>query len=588
MILKRSSTLVVHIVIVALLFLGIPWQFGSPTVGYAGPANHGGRNDPPDPCEQSLTPPGNANGLHKRCDAIGIGGGAAKGDFNRDGFADLAVGVPYEDQNGIGSVGGVNIIYGSSAGLTSTGDQFLDETDFGFAYGGGDHFGWALAAGDFNGDGYSDLAIGMPDRDGEIVANIGKVVVINGSGSGLNTLTATQLDVDVLGRAGAALVWGDFNGDGFADLAVGAPEADLIGFTGCIPLFQNGMSVGFVQVLYGAPRGLTTFASQRWGQFGAVGCGADFHVGDSAEDGDRFGSSLAAGDFNGDSFDDLAIGVPFEDLGLFDKQDAGMVNLVTGNISGLGHRSQNITQDSSGVGGAAETGDQFGRVLTVGDFNGDGKDDLAVGIPFEDLGSNARDDAGAVQVFFGIPSPDVLVATSGSLFISQASLPGENIEAGDLFGWALAAGDFDSDGRDDLAIGSPGEAVSSNTISDAGLVSVLYGSSSGPSFTRLQEWTQDSSGVPDSAEPGDQFGYALSAWDYNFDGRSDLAIGVPFEDVLSTSTGTQQIDAGAVNLIYGSPTGLSSTARPAQFWTQDSPGINDTAQTGDRFGQALY
>jgi len=542
--------------------------------------------EPHDPCEQALVPPGNANGLHKRCDAIGTGAGAAKGDFDGDGFADLAVGVPFEDQNGIGSVGGVNIIYGSSAGLTSTGDQFLDETNFGFAYQTGDHFGWALAAGDFNGDGYSDLAIGAPDRNDEF--NRGVVFVINGSASGLNTSTAQKLDLDLLGRAGAALVWGDFNGDGFADLAVGAPDASLIGFTGCIPLLQSGVSVGFVEVWYGAPRGLTSFGSQRWGQFGAVGCGADFQVGDSPEDGDRFGSSLAAGDFNADGCDDLVIGVPFEDLGLFDKQDAGMVHLITGGISGLGRRSQNITQDTSGVGGAAETGDQFGRVFAVGDFNGDGKDDLAVGVPFEDLNSNNADDAGAVHVFLGIPDPDVLVATSGSIFISQASLPAENIEAGDRFGWALTAGDFDGDGKDDLAIGSPGEDVSSNTIKDAGLVSVLYGSSSGPSFTRVQEWTQDSSGVPDSAETGDQFGYALSAWNYGNGFRSDLAIGVPFEDVLSTSTDTQQIDAGAVNLIYGSLSGLNTTDHPAQFWTQDSSGINDSAQQGDRFGQSLY
>ena len=117
---------------------------------------------------------------------------------------------------------------------------------------------------------------------------------------------------------------------------------------------------------------------------------------------------------------------------------------------------------------------------------------------------------------------------------------------------------------------------------------MLYGSSSGPSFTRVQEWTQDSSGVPDSAETGDQFGYALSAWNYGNGFRSDLAIGVPFEDVLSTSTDTQQIDAGAVNLIYGSLSGLNTTDHPAQFWTQDSSGINDSAQQGDRFGQSLY
>ena len=65
---------------------------------------------------------------------MGIGGGAAKGDFNGDGFADLAVGVPYEDEDGVNAVGGVNVIYGSSTGLTATADQNFDETTFGFPY----------------------------------------------------------------------------------------------------------------------------------------------------------------------------------------------------------------------------------------------------------------------------------------------------------------------------------------------------------------------------------------------------------------------------------------------------------------------
>ena len=141
MLLKRSNKLVVHIFIVALLFLGIPWQFGSPGVGYARPANNGGPNDPPDPCDQALTPPGNANGRHKRCDAIGTGAGAAKGDFNGDGFADLAVGVPHEDVNGIGGEGAVNVIYGSATGLTATADQIFFEPDStANVPGAGDHF----------------------------------------------------------------------------------------------------------------------------------------------------------------------------------------------------------------------------------------------------------------------------------------------------------------------------------------------------------------------------------------------------------------------------------------------------------------
>jgi len=583
-------------VVGALVFPGLPRQFDSLSGVYAQPGGNSGHNETPDPCEQSLTPPGNANGLHKRCEAIGIGGGAAKGDFNGDGFADLAIGAPYEDQNGIGSVGGVNVIYGSANGLSSTGNEFIDERDFSEVYHSNDHFGWALAAGDFNGDGYSDLAIGMPDWDFlDIHPNSGRVFVVNGSSTGLREdlidANAFPNNTSFGGRYGAALVWADFNGDGIADLAIGSPNASVKG-EGilCSHIAFDVANAGEVTILYGSMTGLSEFGRQVFHQ---GGCGvAPFNdpsaVGDSLGDGDQFGSTLAAGDFDNNTFADLVVGVPFENGGLLgDKQDSGLIHVLRGTRSGL----TNFPQISfgPGVAGSTETGDQFGRTLATGDFDGDGDDDIAVSEPFEDLSSNTKADAGAVIVLFGTGGFD-LVTASNNLFISQASLPGENIETDDRFGWALAVGDFDGDGKDDLAIGSPGEDVSSNTIKSAGLVSVLYGSTSGPSFTRVQEWTQNSTGLIglDPAETGDQFGYALSAWNYGYTREADLVIGVPFEDVVSSSTGVVQIDAGAVDVIYGSSTGLSTTVRAPQLWTQDSPGTKDAAQNGDRFGATLY
>ena len=547
-----------------------------------------GKGGAPDPCELALVPPGKANGLHRRCDAAGGGGGAARGDFNGDGFADLAIGVPYEDQNGVNAVGAVNIIYGSSTGLTASGttapnDQFFDETTFGFPYHSNDHFGWALASGDFDGDGFSDLAIGMPDYDG-IETDAGVVFLMDGSPTGLDTSTARFAPAlhGTGGREGAALVWADFNGDGFGDLAVGHPNA-RVKSDGlfCSPASFYVNNAGEVQVFYGSATGLGTFGAQTLRQ-GSCDYTEGFGIGDSPEEGDAFGASLAA--LRGSNAADLVIGAPGEDLGLFDKGDAGMIHLLAGLSDGLRtFPTQIITQDTAGVGGAAETGDQFGRVLATGDFNGSGGPDLAVGIPFEDLISNNEVNGGAVQIFFAGTGNDV-VTTSGSMFISQSNLPNVSVEAGDSMGWALAAGDFDGDGRSDLAIGAPGEDVGS--ISNAGLVTVLYGSSTGPSLTRVQHWTQDGSGIADVSEPGDQFGYALAAWNYGRDSRADLAIGVPYEDVVSAVTGTLQLDAGAVNVLYGTSTGLSSTGN--QFWHQDSGGIKDVAQPGDRFGNALY
>ena len=147
-------------------------------------------------------------------------------------------------------------------------------------------------------------------------------------------------------------------------------------------------------------------------------------------------------------------------------------------------------------------------------------------------------------------------------------------ETFDAFGSALAAGDFDGDGWDDLAIGVPQEDVTvGGYISNAGIVQVLYGGPSGLSTAGLQAWCQGGcDGLLDTAEEGDQFGYALAAGDFNADGRDDLAVGVPGEDVGAVT------DAGAVNVIYGSAAGLCR-GRDTQIWDQDSV-VEGVAEAG--------
>jgi FG-GAP repeat len=551
----------------------------------AGQRAHDSRPSPPDPCELALTPRGEANGLHQRCESAGSAG-VARGDFNGDGLADLAVGVPYEDLDGINAAGIVQVFYGSASGLTATGDQLLDIRTFGFPLGSDDHFGWALAAGDFNGDGNSDLAISAPDYEASGTANDGVVFVIEGTDAGLNAgLTSTVGLGGSRGRAGAALAWGDFNSDDIGDLAVGIPDAEVRGEgIGCSQFAFDVTNAGEVRVLYGSGNGLGDFGGQRLIQGlcdrGSTGEG----VGDSIEEGDRFGASLTV--LRGGTGDDLVIGAPLEDLGLFDKIDAGVVHVVRGLSGGLYTNDAFVlSQDTAGVGGGAESGDQFGRVLASGNFNGivggSALADLVVSVPFEDLSSNGQADAGAVHVF---PDINDIADAANSLFISQADLAGVSVEAGDRFGWAVAAGDFNNDGYDELAIGSPGEDV--GALADAGLVAVISGSSTGLRFSTARILTQDTAGIADVAEPGDQFGYALSAWNFGVSAHRDLAIGAPFEDLTSTVTGTLMQDAGAVHVLYGSSTGVATTG--SQFWTQDSAGVLDSVQVGDRFGNSLY
>src|SRR5262245_54731095 len=124
--------------------------------------------------------------------------------------------------------------------------------------------------------------------------------------------------------------------------------------------------------------------------------------------------------------------------------------------------------------------------------------------------------------------------------------------------------DFNGDGRDDLAVGAPDEDL--GTASDAGAVIVIYGSSGGLTSTNSQVWTQESTLVPDVAEPGDRFGESLVAGDFDGDGFADLAIGVPGESFGVAG------QAGAVNVIYGSPSGLAATTTD-KFWNQDAPRV---------------
>jgi hypothetical protein len=199
------------------------------------------------------------------------------------------------------------------------------------------------------------------------------------------------------------------------------------------------------------------------------------------------------------------------------------------------------------------------------DFNNDGADDLAVGVPGKNIGASVA--AGAVNVLYG--SPAGLTGTGGQLFTQV----GGSVEPGDQFGSALASGDFNNDSFADLAAGAPAERVGATAA--AGAVSVLPGSANGLTAIGGQLFTQ----VGGSVEPDDEFGFALAAGDFNGDTFADLAAGAPFEDVGATA------DAGAVSVLPGSTAGL--TAVGGQLFTQETPGVPGTAQELDFFGFTL-
>jgi FG-GAP repeat protein len=575
------------------------------------------------------------------CLPEGSSNGISKGDFNGDGFADLAVGVPNEDVNGFQDAGAFNVIYGTADGLHANVailNQFWTENDiiqgFGITAGTNNQFGAALAAGNFNGDGFSDLAIGIPLNEiglsnGVVINDAGLIVVLYGSQNGLTSagsqffLQGTEGpgglgDLPEAGdRFGSVLSWGDFDGDGFGDLAVGIPDENDESDTG------TDFDAGAVQIIYGTGTGLTTARNQLFTQRSPG-------ILDVTESGDKFGSALAGGDFNGDGQTDLAVGVPLENVGSI--SDAGAVHIIFGSTPGeitaagglTSTDNQFWTQDSVQgfieIQEQAEPFDKFGSSLAAGDFDGDLRtfassasktSDLAIGVPLEDVQLSANAvivDAGAVHVLYGSQPGDGItgdgLTTAFNQFWTQDS-PGvpDTAEEGDKFGSSLAAGDFNkrsqSPTQSDLAIGVPFEDVGS--IADAGAVNVIYGSGNrlvaNDSANPPQFFHQDSAGIADLAEAGDRFGSSLTAWnfgkdveDQSFGDRrtTDLAIGVPFEDFSGRA------DVGAVVVLYGdNPEALPLnggrlSAEGNQFWNQNSSGIIDSCETGDHFGATMY
>nr|CBH36734.1 hypothetical protein containing FG-GAP repeats [uncultured archaeon] len=390
-----------------------------------------------------------------------FGRALAAGDFNGDGFDDLAIGVPGESIGTTKRAGAVNILFGSPDGLTSDNNQLWNQNSSGIAGGSEreDKFGFSLAAGDFDGDSFADLAVGVPDESIGTTAGAGAVNIVYGSRDGLtsdNNQLWNQNSSGIAGgseredKFGFSLAAGDFDGDSFADLAVGVPD-ESIGTTA---------GAGAVNIVYGSRDGLTSDNNQLWNQNSSGIAGG-------SERYDGFGFSLAAGSFNGNRFADLAVGVPGESIGT--TAGAGAVNIVYGSRDGLtSDNNQLWNQNSPGIAGGSEREDKFGFSLAAGDLDGNSFADLAIGVPYESIGTTKR--AGAVNIVYG--SRDGLTGLGNPIWNQGRLGIADSPEAGDWFGFALAIGDFNGVGSGDLAVGVPLEGM--GTARRAGAVNVFY------------------------------------------------------------------------------------------------------------------
>lgn len=368
-------------------------------------------------------------------------------------------------------------------------------------------------------------------------------LVFSGALARLAVLTATLVVLaEPLWSQRSAKI-NDKDCDGFADIVIGRPKEDIGAF----------IDAGAATALYGSMTGLTTADSEDLSM--AV-------LGSTLAAGDFFGASVTWGYFNDDEIADTSIGVPGRD-GFFANE--GLVAVVYGQLN-TGLLPSPIVEFIPATATPAQAGAQFGRVMTSGDFNGDGRDDLAIGIPLQNVGGAV--DAGAVEVWYGsaggLGSPESWHQNATPMILDQP-------EPGDRFGAALASGDFNGDGVDDLAIGVPNEETGAFT--DSGAVCILYGSMmTGLTDTNNQLLTAAGA----NPQRGAKFGAALAGGNFGNGSADDLAIGIPMSDVGAAS------DAGAVEVVYGSGAGLSGAER----WDQSSAGAG-ISRAGDHFGAGL-
>lgn len=427
--------------------------------------------------------------------------------------------------------------------LATDGIELFGTDDF-------DQSGWSVSyVGDMNGDGFDEVIIGAPEADGagNALLSAGQSYIVYGSASPTSMQLATAGGVvpiygadieDWSGRTVNAA--GDINGDGYSDAIIVAAGGDAGG---------NGKSEsGDAYIILGGASLPASIDLAAPGSTAITIFGVDILDGGNLQVG-------SAGDVNGDGLDDLIVGASWADGATNSNEYSGDSYLIFGDTSLSGTLDLAAPGVVDVVLYGGESFDESGRAVSgVGDFNGDGFDDLVIGAPGADAAANAKPDAGESYLIFGeasLPSAiDLSVAGSVDVTVFGA-------DAGDRSGGSVSgAGDVNGDGYADVIIGAALSGGLGNGFLGAGESYVLFGTAASSPTIDLNSLGAVGTTIY-GTDAGDNSGYSVkNAGDVNADGYDDVIIGA--DRANGNANGVDR--AGESYVLFGSPTLSSSVA----------------------------
>ena len=532
--------------------------------------------------------------------ATKVGNGVLVADINGDGIPDIIIGSGPSANNSLANSGSVYVVFGTTAGFPDPLPLSTLNGTNGFRLDGesaSNFTGYYLAAGDFNGDGIADLIISATGgayngaSSGSVYVVFGGPTMKNGTawttcpcqltsgGSVINITNGFRLDGGSAGEiTGKSVATGDFNGDGIADIVIGANQSG----------YNSLATSGSVYVVYGSnvtgkmKDGATAWAANQKLTSGShpIDGTNGFRL-DGATATDVTGWWVATGDVNGDGVSDIVFGAPNATYG---GAASGSVYVVYGsNVAGkmkdgvtAWAANQKLTSGSHPIDNTngfrlnGVASDHIGDSVATGDVNGDGYADIIIGA--YQAGYNSLASSGSVYVVYGGTTMKngtawstcpCALTSGGSVINATNGFRLDGASASDFFGYSLNTTDLNRDGYADIIIGA---YKASYSASNSGSAYLVYGGASGKMKDGVTAWAahqQVTSGVApidgtngfrlDGQTASDAAGYGVNGGDVNGDGYPDLIIGAWAAGYNSLAT------SGSVYVVNGQSCSLPAT-----------------------------